>query len=465
MASKTAGRGRQKGSGTIYKEKNRFYFQTKSEGKRRTYLLRNEDDSPCTTRLQAEEAAARLNKTTLELDTQEKVILKVAEVRQLKKEATFGFNDIWPTFMKNPNRPDASESHLRGQRRELDKFIAWAREHGMCSPSEITAKDAGEYMNGVGESISNRCFNVYLGFLRLIFSLTFKDAGLNANPFDGIKRRKEITASRSDFTQEQVAAIFAGFRDGFIEEVKQEGFDGHGGRSVKMIRHEYTPLHKDEMEVLLKLCCFTGCDGQSGCLMRWDGVDMAANTISYIRQKTKKATGGKVITLPIHSVLREALEKAMAWREAGCPYILPHVSERYQRNHWGVQKDVQKIIRCALGCDVTNREAEGKRAKAASLYSLHSFRHSFVSWSVAAGVNMDIVAEIVGHGNPIMTRHYLHVHDDAKQAAIAALPDIGADVSQPPKDITAEALRMQAREIIEAMDVEDLRAFVESRKR
>ena len=87
MASKTAAKGRAKGTGTILKDRNRFYLQRKVDGKRQTVLLRNEDDSYCTTKEQAEEAAERLNKTTLDLDTREKFIERVAEWRQAAHSA------------------------------------------------------------------------------------------------------------------------------------------------------------------------------------------------------------------------------------------------------------------------------------------------------------------------------------------------------------------------------------------
>ena len=35
---------------------------------------------------------------------------------------------------------------------------------------------------------------------------------------------------------------------------------------------------------------------------------------------------------------------------------------------------------------------------------------------------MDVVASIVGHGNPSMTRHYTHISTEAKQNALSALP-------------------------------------------
>ena len=52
------------------------------------------------------------------------------------------------------------------------------------------------------------------------------------------------------------------------------------------------------------------------------------------------------------------------------------------------------------------------------------------------------------------------IETTAKLKAIEALPDIDAE-QQEPKDITRDALLLKAREILEAMGVEDLRQFVE----
>ena len=437
MASKTAAKGRAKGAGTVYKDGKRFYWKFRTNGRTITKLLRNDDDSYCTTAQQAKEAADKLFSLSQELVTEEAVTEKLAEIRQKKKALAFKPNDIWESFIRNPNKPECSKAHTIEQKRELDRFLSWLKSKDIESPDEITPEVAGEYMGRIGAEVSNRSFNVYLGHLRLVFGLSYKAVGLSCNPFEGIKRRKEETESRHDFTPEQVKAIFDGFKDGFFYESEVERMGANRKHVRIKKRLEYRPMNAPEMEVLLKICCYTGTDGQSGCLMKWDGVDFKTNTISYVRQKTKRVTGGRVITLPIHPELRAALESAKTWAIAGNPYILPNVADRYKRNRWGVQADVKRLISCALGCDVTNHEPDSKRKRAANVYSLHSFRHTFVSFCSNAGVSLDIVAEIIGHGNPVMTRHYSHIHDDAKQKAIQALPNV-----EEPKDITPAADEM-----------------------
>ena len=159
--------------------------------------------------------------------------------------------------------------------------------------------------------------------------------------------------------------------------------------------------------------------------MKWENVDWDRQQISYIPEKTARKTAYRSVTLPIHPNLLAALEKAKSWRAENQPgedFILPKVAHRYQTNHCGVQKDVMKIIRCATGLETTGQKKTMQRVRNPNLYSLHSFRHTFVSFCANAGVPLDVVASIVGHGSTAMTRHYAHISDAAKGQAIQALP-------------------------------------------
>ena len=82
-----------------------------------------------------------------------------------------------------------------------------------------------------------------------------------------------------------------------------------------------------------------------------------------------------------------------------------------------------KIIHCATGEETTASKdrLQGQRKLAANIYSLHSFRHTFVSFCANTGVPLAVVAEIVGHGNPAMTEHYSHISTESKRSAIMAL--------------------------------------------
>ena len=327
--------------------------------------------------------------------------------------------------------------------------------------SEITPFLAGEYMAEYGEHVSPRTYNGSLAVLRMIINEVGGEAGIISNPLAGIKNRTLETISRREFTAEQVKAIFDGFKNGFFYTTTVEGMGEHRQRTRKEVTLEYKPLFKDEMEVLLKICCFTGADGQSACLLQWSGIDLARNQINYIREKTRKKTGGRVITLPIHPELREALNRAQEWRIEGNPYVLPNVADRYKRNHSGVQKDVMKIIRIALGIETTDHEENGgKRAKAANLYSLHSFRHTFVSFCANAGVPLAVVAAIVGHGSPAMTKHYSHISAEAKGKALAAIPTFELEAHQDEKQTAEQEIRNQLKALADSLSIKDIQKIL-----
>ncbi len=453
MADKTAAKQRSNGMGTIFKDKNRFYLRISADnGKRKSFLLRNEDGSYCTTKPDAEKAAARLTKVTANLDTEQKIVETLAEIRDLKHQSTVTINQLWEMYEKTPRAREITQKSIKEQRRIWSRFSDWLNEHGATMASDISSILANEYMAEYGETVSNKTFNEVRTLLSHILQVAVKSSILLDNPFKDIEKRVLETISRQEFTEEQVQRIFDGFKTGFFYEMNtKKAKDG----TQRKIRMEYKPLYADEMEVLLKLCCFTGCDGESGCLMKWENVNLDTCIISYIREKTRRKTGGRVITLPMHETLREALLRAREWAKPDSPYILPNVAARYKYNHCGVQKDVMKIIRLALGVEVTNHGETGKkRALAANVYSLHSFRHTFVSFCANAGVPMAVVASIVGHGNPAMTNHYSHISTEAKGRAISMLPTFNLP-SAPATAMLEPAqptTRAQLHDIIDKLD-------------
>ena len=193
--------------------------------------------------------------------------------------------------------------------------------------------------------------------------------------------------------------------------------------------------------------------------MKWDNVDWANRQITYVPQKTAKKTAYRAVSLPIHPNLLSALEKAKEWRAENLPgedYILPKVAHRFLTNHDGIQNDTMKIIRCATGLETTGKKSLGQRIKNPNLYSLHSFRHTFVSFCANAGVPLDVVASIVGHGSPAMTRHYAHISDVAKDKAIQALPVLPlseAPESDPEKEVILKELSsLPAEKLVEVLN-------------
>lgn len=421
---------REKGTGSIEKKRNHFYLKLRIGGKTKSTLLRDAAGKAVTNRKDAE-AAAKLLSPVLRATQKEEIAYYVAEARKLKREVALPIERVWETYLKQYNRPDSSEGTLQSYQKSLRYFIEWLkrekpeiRQVGSIT-EEITADFFTYIWNERG--VSGKTFNIYRQALQLIFKHVMKAAGLEENPFSGIERKPVQMESRLPFTEDQVRAIFSGFDTGFYYTTPV-GRLGPGRKHVMVEKKlEFKPMNADEMRVLLTLCCWTGCRGQDGCLMSWSNVDLEHQTISFVPRKTKRQTNNRLVTLPLHEELQQALMEALKFRKRNDPgedYIIPLVAARYRKNPGGIQTDVKKIIAYATGCDITAKERGAHRAHRANRYSLHSFRHTFVSFCVNRRVPLDVIAEIVGHGSPEMTRHYAHISEQSKRAALAALPKL-----------------------------------------
>ena len=152
--------------------------------------------------------------------------------------------------------------------------------------------------------------------------------------------------------------------------------------------------------------------------MKWENINFQRNLITCKPQKTARKTN-KIVTIPIHPSLKNALEYALEWQEN--EYVLPKTVERYHRNPDGIKKDALKVFE-KNGFETTQKIKGVQRKLKANIYGFHSFRHSFVSFCAKAGVPLPVVQSIVGHGNPAITRHYIHIGEESVKQAISALP-------------------------------------------
>ena len=461
MASKTAAKGRAKGEGAVIKINNRFYLRRTENGKRTSELLRNKDGEAITERTQAEEAARKINDARSKLDEiqdHETAVLEISKTRKLIAGLTTTPKDIWTRFVDSPTRPqDSSEARQRDQKRVIDRLAEWCgkQEPPIKTMDGVTAEALSKFLNDVYGDLSGRSYCEAITIMRHVFKHTYKALGLDSNPADELEGKALKTKSRKEFTAQEVQKIFDGFQTGFFfdAEVMRMTTGRKHERVVK--RLEYKPDFPEQFRLLILLMTFTGCRCGDACGMTWEAVNLATNTITFTPHKTAESSG-VVVSLPLHPMLRAGLIEAREWKRDG--HILPDVAARYENNPTGIYGTIKKIVKCATGLEVTARDGD---SRGAAQYGAHSFRHSFVSFCASAGVPLAVVQQIVGHGSPAMTEHYFNASRDAKQAAIEALPDIGADVPQQPKDITEDALRMKARDLLETLPIEAVKEILE----
>jgi integrase len=79
---------------------------------------------------------------------------------------------------------------------------------------------------------------------------------------------------------------------------------------------------------------------------------------------------------------------------------------------------VSRII-AAVG--IATSVGGGKDRRARPDATAHSFRHTFVTNAIEAGVPPHVVQQIVGHASGTMTERYTHLSDEAVLTAFAAM--------------------------------------------
>jgi integrase len=455
MKNKTA---RAKGTGAVVKNRDRFYLRIKINGQVTTKLIRDEEGNPVKTKRDAERYADKM-KSVLSVENKEQLLAEVAIAKKLKSKLTLPLDKLWETYLQMPTRPDSGKTTLQGYLNILTYFLTWLNDKhpDITQAGMITPEVGAEYFAYLTETgVSGRTFNSYRQCLTMVFKHILKKAGLEENPFAEVPRHASDTVSRKEFSAEQVKQIFDCFEEGFWYDSETTVLTKEKKRIRKKVHREYVPMFKDQMRLLIALACWTGCRGEDAATMTWDNVDLKMDIIRFAPKKTIRRTNHEV-ELPIHPMLHKFLEEAKQWKRnvGGTAYILPDVAIRFQHNPTGVRKDVQKIIHLATGLEISNGNTNKRRIYAASSYSLHSFRHTFVSFCANAGVPLAVVAEIVGHESPSMTKHYTHISNEAKQKAIDSLPQLNGN-----PDLPAESKRKLIEKFLANASQEQLDSLV-----
>lgn len=381
--------GRIKGAGFVYKRGNFWYWQRKINGKR---IIRKLESTS------QEDADREAHKFYLAADAKsiEEVAVFAARSRNAIKEQEPGIalGNAIKLFRDSPKRRDVGKQRQAQYQSIYAYFTGFLAGNypAVSTLNEVTPVIAEAFVKKLKTEKGTRSYNVYTGSLKTIFKTLLPDC---KNPFDGIKKQSESPVSSNDLTADQINAVFA-------------AVDGEMTLSL---------MCRAEMAVLFRLGAYTGLRLEDCCVLKWSAVKLSQKVITWMPCKTKHSSG-KPVHIPIHPDLEAQLEKAQEWKdESG--YILPGVAERYGRNPSGIRQDAQKVIHWSLWKDKRNGEYPPKPD---GKYGFHSFRHSFVSLCLNAGVPVPVVQAIVGHTSSLVTRIYTHITPETMKQITAALP-------------------------------------------
>jgi integrase len=269
-------------------------------------------------------------------------------------------------------------------------FAKWMEENHLevSDLAGITHDAIAEYLACLRVDHCASTYNNRVCVLREIFHILAAKAGIDEDPWEGVKLRPDDSHSRRELTVDELKRL--------MSAAEKEGA---------------------EWKTLFTIGVYTGLRLGDCCRLEWRNVNMLSGIIQLIPRKTKRHSHGRPITIPLHPALKEILSE-IPETEKGV-FVLPEIADAYTAARWKISQGISQIFERAN--ITTSVLLEGRHRKTPEA-TFHSLRHTFVSLAANAGVPLHIVQSIVGHESTAMTRHYYHENVDSLRMAVNAIP-------------------------------------------
>jgi integrase len=279
--------------------------------------------------------------------------------------------------------------------------------------------------------VSAKTYNNTLIFLRSSFEALKEDGGIPKNPFGGIPTKEEQTIFRKPFTADELALIaMAAKADPFIEPI-----------------------------IITGIC--TAMRRGDCCLLPKSAIDLPNRFM-----KVKSSKTGELVQIPIFPLLYDVLSKRP---QSDSPFVFPVQAAKYQLNPDHITLRVRKVMKAAGFFDPddskdetgqqdqdsekdTHRgeihQARPNGLRLASVRDFHSFRVTWVTLALTAGVPLEIVQKVTGHRTAsIVMKHYFQPgREEFRRTLAGKLPAlIGGPISIKPIELS------EIRSMVEAM--------------
>ena len=299
--------------------------------------------------------------------------------------------DVWNAYVVSPRRNELSPITLNGKRTAWMHFARWMERYYLPvnDLTGVTPDMIAEYLACLRTNVCASTYNGRVCILREMFHLLAGKAGLEYDPWEGVRLRPDDSHSRRELTMDELKRLIAAACE-----------------------------YGAEWHKLILIGIYTGLRLGDCCRLDWSSINIPQGVIQLVPSKTKRHAHGRPVTIPIHPALGRALLDERANKQGT---VLPGIAEMYTTMRSRVSDRLSTIFKQA-GI-VTSIMIEGRHRRTPEA-TFHSLRHTFVSFAANAGVPLHIVQSIVGHESTAMTRHYYHENIDALKSAVAAIPTL-----------------------------------------
>lgn len=348
--------------------------------------------------------AARLVERLYELKTGE----------QIRSVALANLPEEW---QKIPRRRKPNERYASQCRSTLARFAAFVRSQNpkVDDISSVTREMARAFMEAEeARGVTAKTWNDTLKLLRAACKYLLPAGSIN--PLSSIPTRETETIFRKPFTPEELKAI------------------GDTARQDDFIR----PI------IIVGMC--TAMRRGDCCLLKWKDVDLVRRFITVKTGKTNQT-----VSIPIFPMLYDEL----VTRQPSEGYVFPEQAKMYLENSDGITWRVRKVLTAAGFKDAEEDKKSGDIVvrgeihverngglRRASVRDFHSFRVTWVTLALTAGVPLELVQKVTGHRTTdIVLKHYFQPgREEFRKALQSAMPTLLTNGRMTPRDQMLEIL-------------------------
>ncbi len=396
-------------------------------------------------------ALAKLNSLIEEARTKRgavNLVEKLYEIKTGEQIKTIKLIHLPDEWSKIPRRRKLNEKYAYQSRVILAKFASFIQKQNSHAAeiAHVTRTAAQAFMDAeANRGMTAKTWNDTLKLLRATFKHLLPAGSIN--PFSNIPTRETETIFRVPFNPEELKAIVdAAQADDFIRPV------------------------------LMTAICTAMRRGDC-CLLKWKDVDLDRR---FITVKTAKT--GQTVSIPIFPMLYDELNRHSSSEasdrrslSAG-GYVFPEQAAMYRHNPDGITWRVRKVFAAAGFKDLkqgvgeqdngetirgeihVERKEGGRRA---SIRDFHSFRVTWVTLALTAGVPMELVQKVTGHKTAeIVLKHYFQPgQEEFRHALQSAMPKLLTNGQKTPKE---QMIRILDRTTLKTWqkDVKHLRKLI-----
>jgi integrase/recombinase XerD len=276
----------------------------------------------------------------------------------------------------------ASPLSIYSYRLELEKFISYLQSNNINNFSSCTISSVREYIYYSKDSrdLSTNSVGRLIAVLKSFFNYLFEEDLITQNPTRKIHLPKKISPIPKVISKFEVDMILAAIKHSPIR-----------------CRRNYL---RDKL--VISMLYYTGIRRSELLSLNWNDINLGKSTLAV-----RSGKGRKDRIIPIHPKLLQSLDLYLAQRLPMDNYAL-FIGEQGKRLS---KASFSNILKMYLGLSGLNSKK----------YTAHSFRHSFASSLVEAGVDIFTVQKLMGHSSLDATRIYISVSTRNLASAVQCL--------------------------------------------